>query len=67
MRSLDERHCIIASVKYCYLTAFNMILFLTREICRLEDEGLCRQVHTQVNKHTYTHTLAACETFQDLT
>lgn len=57
MWSLDERHYI--SAKYYYLRAFNMILLLTREICRLEDEGLCRQIHTQINKHTYTHTLAA--------
>lgn len=67
MRNLDERHYIIISVKYYCLTVVNMILLMTREICRLEDEGLCRQIHTQINKHTYTHTLAAYETFQDFT
>ena len=55
------------SVMHYYLTVFNFILLLTREICRLEDEGLCRQIHTQINKHTYTHTMAAHKTFQDLT
>jgi len=44
-----------------------MLFLLTREICRLEDDGLHRQIYTLINKHTYTHTLAAHEAFQDLT
>lgn len=57
---------LLLNVKYCYLTVFNMILLLTGRICRLEDEGLCRKTYTQINKHTYTHILAAHKMFPHL-
>lgn len=57
---------LLLNVKYCYSTAFNMILLLIGKICRLEDGGLCRKTYTQINKHTYTHILAAHKMFPDL-
>lgn len=56
---------MLTSAKHYHLTVFNVISLLTKEIYRLEDEGLRRWRDPQIN--IYTHTLAAHETFQDLT